>query len=114
MTYTQMQRANAFLMPIVDCNENSTNMRTPPLNRMRKLTLEAGDGRVPHRLYDLSIEDLQERREKSFVLPSATDAMNYLGVGSHVFYDHRKPGKQLYSKKLDKKFAVRVEKNDKQ
>lgn len=40
---------------------------------MKKQTSKAGEGGVPHRIYDLSIEDLEERRKKSVVKPSAID-----------------------------------------
>lgn len=79
---------------------------------MKPLTLETVEGAVPHRLYDLSIPDLAQRRSSSIVLPSATDAMNYLGVTSGYFYRNRGTGKQVESKKLNKKFAVRIEKQN--
>jgi hypothetical protein len=75
---------------------------------MRKLVLEPGEGAVPHRVYDLSIVDLQERKEQSIVFSSATEAMNYMGIGHTVFYRNRKSGCQIFSKKLNRKFAVRV------
>ena len=64
---------------------------------------------VPHRLYDLSIEDISQRRKQSIVMPSASDAFNYLGVLSNYFMINRKPGKRIWSNKLGKHFAVRIE-----
>jgi hypothetical protein len=77
---------------------------------MKPLNLEPGEGSAPHRLYDLTIEDINERREKSIVMPTATQAMNFLGVCNSTFYKNRVPGTQIFSKKLNKKYAVRPEK----
>ena len=77
---------------------------------MRKLTLDfIGEGSIPHRVYDLSIEDLNERKEQSKVFTSATKAMKYLGVLRNYFNTNKTPGKRIWSAKHNKYFAVRVE-----
>jgi hypothetical protein len=76
---------------------------------MKRITIERDIG-VPHRLFDLSIESLEERKKKSVVYPSGMAVANYLGVGPKRVFDNRAVGKRIWSDKLKKEFAVRLEK----
>lgn len=76
---------------------------------MRPMYLDKpGVAAKAHRLYDLSIADINERREKSKVLPSGQDAAEYLGIKQSHLSEMRKPGKRVYSPKHEKFFAIRL------
>lgn len=75
---------------------------------MKPMTLEPGEGAVPHRVFDLSIKDVNERRAKAQVFPTGQHVINYLGVSNTKFYNNREPGKRIFSKKHNKAFAVRI------
>lgn len=77
---------------------------------MRAMYIEPGEGAIPHRVYDMSIEDVNERRQKSLVFPTAQKAAQYMGIPSHRISERGQPGTYVYSKKHNKKFAVRIEK----
>jgi hypothetical protein len=62
---------------------------------------------VPHIVYDMSIEDIQERRLKAIVFDNVVEASSFLGVNVETIFRNRKPKK--YIKGLDnKKYAVRI------
>jgi hypothetical protein len=62
---------------------------------------------VPHIVYDMSIEDVQERRLKALVFDNVVELSGFLGVNVETIFRNRKPKK--YIKGLDdKKYAVRI------
>ena len=62
---------------------------------------------VPHIVYDMSIEDVQERRLKALVFDNAVEASGFLGVSVETIFRNRKPKK--YIKAIDNKiYAVRL------
>lgn len=77
---------------------------------MRPLTLEPGEGATPHRVYDLSIPDVEERKRQALDFRTATAAAAYLGIPPNKIFYWRTPGKRLYSAKHKKEFAIRVSK----
>jgi hypothetical protein len=66
------------------------------------------DNAVKHILYDLSIEDIAERRAKAVIKDSAAEVASYLGVAPRTVFKNRSPGKKIYSNFLKKHFAVRI------
>lgn len=71
---------------------------------------EQFENKIAHRVYDLSIEDMDERRAKSVVFPTGEKTAQYLCIEKKYLYEIRVPGKQYFSKKHGKKFAIRIEK----
>ncbi len=61
---------------------------------------------IPHRVYDLSIADIVERRKQSKVFPCGTDVITYLGVGRNSVAEIRQPGKKVWSEKHKSFFAI--------
>jgi hypothetical protein len=62
---------------------------------------------VPHIVYDMSIEDVQERRLKAQVFDNVVEVSGFLGVTVETIFRNRKPKK--YIKSIDnKKYAVRI------
>ncbi len=62
---------------------------------------------VPHIVYDISIEDLKERRLKARVFDNVVEVSGFLGVTVETIFRNRKPKK--YIKALDNKmYAVRI------
>lgn len=80
-------------------------MANLPALPLKKTSIENA---VPHKLYDLSIEDLTERREKAMEFRSAAAAANYLGVVPKYIYGARHAGRRIYSKKFSRWYAIRV------
>jgi hypothetical protein len=60
----------------------------------------------PIRLYDLSIEDLEERRKNVLEFASLADAAEYLGVYPNTVRNNI--GSRILCHKLGKRFAVRL------
>lgn len=65
------------------------------------------ENELQHIVYDLSIEDVNERREKAKLFDNANEAAAYLGVKVDVIFRNRKPNKRIKGIS-GKKFAVRV------
>lgn len=65
------------------------------------------ENELQHIVYDLSIVDVNERREKAKLFDNANEAAAYLGVKVDVIFRNRKVGKQVRGIN-NKKFAVRV------
>lgn len=62
---------------------------------------------VPHIVYDMSIEDLKERKFKAQVFDNVVEASGFLGVTVDMVFRNRKPKK--YIKGLNGKlYAVRL------
>lgn len=62
---------------------------------------------VPHIVYDMSIEDLAERRTKAQVFDNVVEVSGFLGVTVDMVFRNRKPKK--YIKALNgKMYAVRM------
>ena len=77
---------------------------------MRPMFISAGVGGVPHRLYDMSIEDMEERKRKSLLFHTASDLADYLGIDPSKVSQIRRPGRYAYSEKHGgKRFAIRIE-----
>lgn len=65
------------------------------------------DNRYPHIVYDLSIKDLNERKEKAKTFDNAKQVADYLGVKTETVFRNRTVGKQITA--LNKKqYAVRI------
>ncbi len=78
---------------------------------MKPITLPtANDECIPHRVYDLSIPDINKRREASQVFRSGLAAANWLGIEPKKLFRSRKPGTTINSPIYNKRFAVRIEK----
>jgi hypothetical protein len=60
----------------------------------------------PIRLYDLSIPDLEERKQKALDFLSLADAATFLGVAPNTVRNNI--GSRILCHKLGKRFAVRV------
>jgi hypothetical protein len=66
----------------------------------------------PHWLYDLSIEDLNERKQKKQLFDAAHKVANFLGLPPKEIYDKRTHGTKVFSKRFNRWFAIRVAKNE--
>ena len=65
------------------------------------------ENELQHIVYDLSIVDVNERREKAKLFDNANEAAAYLGVKVDVVFRNRKVGKKV--KGINNKyFAVRT------
>ena len=65
------------------------------------------ENELQHIVYDLSIEDVNERREKAKLFDNANEAAAYLGVKVDVVFRNRKVGKKV--KGINNKyFAIRT------
>ena len=62
---------------------------------------------VPHIVYDMSIEDLQERRFKAHVFDNAREVSGFLGVSVETIFRNRKPKKYIIGVD-NKKYVVRI------
>lgn len=80
---------------------------------MNRINIDKGYGGVPHRVYDLSIVDIEERRAKSKPFATAKEAAAYLGVKDDTVFNNRKPGKRIKSPVYNREFAVRIESDKK-
>lgn len=58
-------------------------------------------------LYDMSIENINERNEKRIFFDKAVKAANFLGIIPSKFYDRIGKGKYAYHVETGKKYAVR-------
>lgn len=65
------------------------------------------ENELEHIVFDLSIEDIKERKEKAKRFDNANEAAAYIGVKVDVIFRNRKVGKQVRGIS-GKKFAVRV------
>ena len=61
----------------------------------------------PIHLYDMDIEDLEERRAKRLTFPTVTAAANFLGYVPNKFSDRIGVGRYVYHKGNGKKYAAR-------
>jgi len=78
----------------------------------RALTLDRDpELTIPHLLYDLSIDNLQERQNNVQRFTSAKQVANHIGVVPKTVFENRLPGTRIWSSKHEKHFAVRVEKS---
>ena len=62
---------------------------------------------VPHIVYDMSIDDLQERRLKAHVFDNVVEVSGFLGVTVETIFRNRKPKKYIIGVD-NKKYAVRI------
>ena len=74
---------------------------------MNKMVLNVDTESYPVELYDMSIEDVEERRSKKLIFATAMKAANFLGIPPNKFYERIGVGKYAYAKETDKKYAVR-------
>lgn len=82
---------------------------------MRPMTLDSTseDGN-PHWLYDLSIIDVVERKEKRQWFSAAHKLANFIGVPPKTIYCKRTIGTKIFSPRFNRWYAIRfvhVEKN---
>jgi hypothetical protein len=71
------------------------------------------ENELQHIVYDLSIQDLNERKEKAKLFYNANEAAAYLGVKVDVVFRNRVAGKRI--KGINNKFfAIRVIKKQNQ
>lgn len=66
------------------------------------------DDNLPHIIYDLSIADVEERREKAIKAENARNVSILLGCTLKAVFENRIPGKTITSPFYGKKFAVRI------
>lgn len=66
------------------------------------------ESRVTILAYDLSIEDLEERRKKAVEFKTLKLAQQKLIIGQNVIKNAIRQKKRVYSKELDKEFALRI------
>jgi len=79
---------------------------------MRRLTIPFDqDNAVPHVIFDLSIADVNKRREKAIRVPTGRHAATFLGVDMRKLWDNRTPGRRIWSNAHGKHFAVRIAKS---
>ncbi len=65
------------------------------------------DNRLPHIVYDLSIKDLNERKQKAKIFDNAKEVAAYLGVKIETVFRNRTVGKQITG--INKKqYAIRL------
>lgn len=69
------------------------------------------DSRVGIVAYDVSIEDIEERKEKALVYPTIKFAHQRLGVHYNVVKLAAEKRKRIYSPFLQKELAIRYLKN---
>lgn len=66
---------------------------------------------IPVKLFDMSIEDVDERRNKALSFPTVTAAANFLGYTTRQLYDrmNRKIGDKRYAyhRETKKQYAIR-------
>lgn len=70
---------------------------------------EAGmiESNLPHIVYDLTYEDLEERKQKAKIFNNANEVAAYLGVGVDVIFRGRFPKKRVQG--INKKYyAIRT------
>ncbi len=58
-------------------------------------------------LYDMQIEDVDERRESRLHFEKAYQAANFLGMIPQKLYERIGPGRYAYHRTTGKKYAVR-------
>lgn len=63
---------------------------------------------IPHKAFDLSIENITERQKQAKLFESSLAVSAYLGVTPDTIFKNRKPGTRIYSPFLKKYFAVRA------
>lgn len=80
---------------------------------MNRINISKGLGGVPHRVYDLSIQNIEERKAKSIPFNSAKEVASFLGVKDDTVFNNRKPGKRIKSPVFNRQFAVRIESDKK-
>lgn len=71
------------------------------------------DTKVPHKLLDMSIENVTERAQRAKIYPTAQDAANFLGCSLETIFRNRTPqppekGKKYVTGIDGKKYAVRL------
>ena len=64
----------------------------PDLNRDKDLFLESS---LKHIVYDLSIEDLEERKAKAKILEGSGQVAAYLGINIETVWKNRMPQKKV-------------------
>ena len=65
------------------------------------------ENELQHIVYDLSIEDINERKAKAKLFDNANEAAAYLGVKTDVIFRNRTTGKRI--KGINNKFfAIRI------
>ena len=80
----------------------------PLSQNMGKLTLDKAEAGGPHYLYDLSIENLEERRERKKKFDSAKLLAAFIGVPTEEIYDKRSVGHKIFSPRFQGWFAIRI------
>ena len=62
-------------------------------------------------LYDMDIEDVEERKNKRLIFTPAVKAANFLGITPQKLYNALKPNNYLRHRESNKKYAARRIKN---
>jgi hypothetical protein len=67
---------------------------------------------VAYLVYDLSIDDIEERRAKAVTFRSGKCVCNFMGYPPNKITDLRQVGRRVVSRNDGKTYAVRVKKKD--
>jgi hypothetical protein len=67
---------------------------------------------VEYLVYDLSIEDIEERRKKAVTYRSGKCVCNFMGYPPNKISDLRQVGRKVISRLDGKTYAVRVKKKE--
>jgi hypothetical protein len=62
-----------------------------------------------HIVYDLSIENIDERKAKAKQFDNALQVAKYLGCTPKRVFNNRIPGKRIFSDLMNREFAVRID-----
>ncbi len=79
----------------------------PQSHNMGPLTLEKAIDN-PHYLYDLSIENMEERKEKRQRFDTVKKLAAFIGVPPDEIYDKRTVGRKIFGPRHQRWYAVRI------
>jgi len=74
---------------------------------MNKFVLNYKNESYPVDVYDMSIEDVEERNRQKVRFKTAKDAANFLGIVPKKIYERIGVGKYAYHRETGKQYAVR-------
>lgn len=77
----------------------------------KQQTISFLEHKKEHILYNLSIQNIQERKRKAIILYNAQDVAVFLGVTVEKVFKNRYPGKTITSCYNNQCFAIRLRLN---